>query len=414
VRTLTGRSMTITAHASDTVRQLKASLCSQERQCLVHTGHNLEDACTLHDCGIVEGSTVNLVLRLRGGGDSELTGTSLYSELTTCRRELAYRRAEVREFEAEARAEERRHERETAEMQEQIQSAVQRAHAGWEHRAEASSVVRHALRTCQEELGELHVEVAASKAQVEPDARTGGACGGAAEAGGGGRRDEWQEVEGLKAALQESQHRGRGLRDERGALEAALARLRPEAEESAVACQQEHAELAEREESLAAREETVAEYHERAHDLHQELHHVLQQLRTSHESALREHRRLVTHVAALEREAAAPPLTGEGPWRFEAQTISTASGCSSSQAASLLGGGDLTPTFLAPQAAGPSAPPAPAADAQASRRRLFPREPFAAAAAAPGRAVADLPAAPPAAGVSPSAQYWLSDAWLAK
>ncbi|KAF3912595.1 hypothetical protein AA313_de0200406 [Arthrobotrys entomopaga] len=72
VRTLSGRTVTITANLSDTVATLKEEIAEKadvppEDQRLVYAGKELEDQYNLHFYGISDTSTIHLALRILGG-----------------------------------------------------------------------------------------------------------------------------------------------------------------------------------------------------------------------------------------------------------------------------------------------------------------------------------------------------------
>ncbi|KAM0935603.1 putative Ubiquitin-like domain-containing protein [Dioscorea sansibarensis] len=72
VKTLTGKSIKLEVEKSDTVWNIKSKISEKEdisieEQRLVFSGKQLEDDRTLADYEVQAGSTIYLVLRLRGG-----------------------------------------------------------------------------------------------------------------------------------------------------------------------------------------------------------------------------------------------------------------------------------------------------------------------------------------------------------
>ncbi|KAK9324405.1 ubiquitin-related domain-containing protein [Lipomyces orientalis] len=76
VKTVDGKLFAVAASGADSIGEVKRSITESSHippamQRLVYGGAVLEDSLSLQECEITDGVTVNLVLRLRGGGPAK-------------------------------------------------------------------------------------------------------------------------------------------------------------------------------------------------------------------------------------------------------------------------------------------------------------------------------------------------------
>lgn len=306
LRTLTGKPITLNLEASDTVARVKAELYLREGlpealQRLVFAGRQLEDGRPLAEYGLQCGSSVQLALRLCGGGDNATSSSSraspalaqLQAELAVCRRELAFGRAQLEAAEARSREADAQHQQELIDLRAQVCDLSGRVSAAYTRGSEEGMAAQRSLDAAQSELSEMCSEVLMAEAEAELSEAMLGA----------GVRGEWREASSITARSEAVQKQVMKIQEERAAVEELVPRLREELRGRAEANEQERLAVEVLEEELRKREKSVSSYEGRARELHRDLQHVLGELRASYEGAQREKRRLEEHVANLERRS---------------------------------------------------------------------------------------------------------------
>jgi len=216
----------------------------------------------------------------------------LRSQVAVCRRELAFRRAELRNQQEFAQSAEQKQQQELLELNARIHAAVAGARDACRQREQEHRALEQAACERGEELLEMHLEVRTSEAELEV------ACALSRSQG-----KEWAQCEAARAELEETGGQGELLEEEEQRCAAEARALRAELAASDETCRQRALQVDDLQKILCSREEEVSEYRDRSSELYQELQTLLQGLRAGHEEVRGENRRLEEHVERLAARA---------------------------------------------------------------------------------------------------------------